>query len=99
MRDAGVASYGCLTHSLQLVVSDGMLSQKSVSDLLAVCRQIVGHFKRSTVAYDKLSCTFTDECLHTLNKIICNFHNDKTDFLSQLQASLRNTLKFGLLIS
>ena len=29
-----------------------MLTQKSVSDLLAVCRQIVGHFKRSTVAYN-----------------------------------------------
>ena len=55
MRDAGVATYGCFAHSLQLVVNNGMLSQKSVSDLLAVCRQIVGHFKRSTIAYDKLN--------------------------------------------
>ena len=55
MRDAGVASYGCFAHSLQLVVNDGMLSQRSVSDLLAICRQAVGHFKRSTVAYDKLN--------------------------------------------
>ena len=52
MRDAGVASYGCFAHSLQLVVNDIVLSQKSVSDLLAICRQVVGHFKRSTVVYD-----------------------------------------------
>ena len=48
MRNAGLKSYGCFAHTLQLVVNDGVLSQKSV--LLAVCRQIVGHFKRSTVA-------------------------------------------------
>ena len=31
MRDAGIASYGCFAHSLQLVVNDGVLSQRSVS--------------------------------------------------------------------
>ena len=55
MRDSGLKSYGCFAHSLQLVVNDRVLSQKSVSDLLAICRQIVGHFKRSTVAYNKLN--------------------------------------------
>jgi len=55
MRDAGLKSYGCFAHTLQLVVNDGVLTQKSVSDLLAVCRQTVGHFKRSTVAYNKLN--------------------------------------------
>ena len=55
MRDSGLKSYGCFAHSLQLVVNDGVLSQKSVSDLLAICRQIFGHFKRSTVAYNKLN--------------------------------------------
>ena len=54
MRDANLCSYGCFAHSLQLVVNDGVLSQRVVSDLLAVCRSIVGHFRRSTVAYDKL---------------------------------------------
>ena len=54
MKDAGVGSYGCFAHSLQLVVHDGVLSQRIVSDLLAVCRRIVGHFKRSTKALDKL---------------------------------------------
>ena len=55
MRDAGLTNYGCFAHSLQLVVNDGILSPRSVSDLLAICRQIVGHFKRSTIAYEKLN--------------------------------------------
>ena len=54
MRDADLNSYGCFAHTLQLVVKDGVISQRAVSDLLAVCRTIVGHFKRSTIAYDKL---------------------------------------------
>ena len=54
MKDAGLCSYGCFAHSLQLVVNDGVLSQCIVIDLLANCRSIVGHFRRSTVAYDKL---------------------------------------------
>ena len=36
------------------MVHDGVLSQRMVSDLLAVCRRIVGHFKWSTKALDKL---------------------------------------------
>ena len=54
MKDADLCSYGCFAHSLQLVVNDGVLCQRAVVDLLAVCRSIVGHFRRSTVAYDKL---------------------------------------------
>ena len=54
MKDADLSSYGCFAHSLQLVVNDGVLSQRIVTDLLATCRSIVGHFQRSTVAYDKL---------------------------------------------
>ena len=41
--------------ALQLVVNDGVLSHKSISDLLAVCRQTVEHLKRSKVVYDKLN--------------------------------------------
>ena len=40
--------------SLRLVVNDGVLSPCVVVNLLAVCRSIVGHFRRFTVAYDKL---------------------------------------------
>ena len=34
---------------------DGLLSQRVIVDLLAVCRSIVGHFKHSSVAYHKLA--------------------------------------------
>ena len=54
MRDAVIPSYGCFAHSIQLVVNDGVLVQRSVSELLAICRRIVDQFKRSIVAYGKL---------------------------------------------
>ena len=54
LRDANLPSYGCFAHSLQLVVHDDILNQRSVVDLLSVCRGIVGHFKHSSLAYGKL---------------------------------------------
>ena len=45
---------GCFAHSLQLVVEDGVFSQRAVTDVLATCRTIVGHFKHSSVAYSCL---------------------------------------------
>ena len=54
LRDADLPNYGCFAHSLQLVVHDGVLKQRSVVDLLSLCRGIVGHFKRSSLAYGKL---------------------------------------------
>ena len=45
MKDAGLCSYRCFTHSLQVVVNDGVLSQHIVTDLLANCRSIAGHFR------------------------------------------------------
>ena len=54
MRDASLTSLGCFAHTLQLVVHDGVLSQRVVMDTLAVCRKIVGHFKHSSTAYSWL---------------------------------------------
>ena len=45
---------GCFAHSLQLVVNDGVLSQRMVIDTLAVSRKIVGRFKHSMLAYHLL---------------------------------------------
>ena len=47
----------CYAHSLQLVANDGVLVQRTASvndDLLAICRHIVGHFKRPTFACGEL---------------------------------------------
>ncbi len=55
MRDAGYPDLGCFAHTLQLIVHDGVLSQRSVKDTISVCRQIVGHFKCSPLAYSRLN--------------------------------------------
>lgn len=54
MRDAGIPDLGCFAHSLQLVVHDGVLSQRVVIDMLTTARKIVGHFRRSNLAYSNL---------------------------------------------
>jgi len=55
MTEANLPSFGCFAHTLQLVVNDGILTQREVKDLLVVCRSIVGQFKYSSVAYHKLA--------------------------------------------
>ncbi|XP_041827312.1 zinc finger BED domain-containing protein 4-like [Melanotaenia boesemani] len=54
MDNMGVRSVGCVAHTMQLVVNEGLLSQRAVSDAVACGRQIVGHFKRSPLAYSRL---------------------------------------------
>ncbi|XP_039591329.1 zinc finger BED domain-containing protein 4-like isoform X2 [Polypterus senegalus] len=50
MELCGVASLGCMAHTLQLAVNEAVLSQRTVSDCIAIGRKIVGHFKHSQVA-------------------------------------------------
>ena len=53
MRDASLPQFGCFAHSLQLAINDG-LSQRAVIDTIAVCKSIVGHFHRSSIASHNL---------------------------------------------
>jgi len=55
MDDLGVPSLGCVAHSLQLAVNEGLLSQQSLIDAIASARKIVGHFKHSPLAYSRLA--------------------------------------------
>ena len=57
MADGDFEDFGCFAHTLQPVIHDGILSQRAVINTLAVCRQIVGHFKCSPLAYDHLKTT------------------------------------------
>lgn len=50
MADLGVASLGCMAHTLQLAVNEAVLSQRAVSDCVAIGRKIVSHFKQSQVS-------------------------------------------------
>ena len=54
MMDSGLASFGCMAHTLQLAIHDGAFSQRSLTDVVAICRKIVGHFKHSPLAYSRL---------------------------------------------
>ena len=54
MSDGGFEDLGCFAHILQFVMHDGIFSQKAIKDALTVCRNIVGHFKRSPLAYSHL---------------------------------------------
>ena len=53
-QDVGISSVGCFAHTIQLAVNDGILSQKYVTDIIATCRKIVGHFKHSSTATSRL---------------------------------------------
>lgn len=46
----GVSSLPCMAHTLQLAVNGGALSQRCISEALAVGRRLVGHFKHSQLA-------------------------------------------------
>ena len=54
LREGHFEAQGCFAHTLQLIVNDGVLSQRAVIDTLAVCHSVVGHFKHSTIAYHKI---------------------------------------------
>ncbi len=54
MDDVGIPSMCCVTHTLQLVVHEGLLSQRSVTDTLANTRKIIGHVKHSPLACSRL---------------------------------------------
>ena len=49
MRDALLPSFGCF---VQLVVEEGVIAQRAVTDILTTCRKAVGHFKHSATAYN-----------------------------------------------
>ena len=54
MLDASYPDLSCFSHTLQLIVHAGVLSQRTVIDTLAVCCQIVTHFKHSSLACSRL---------------------------------------------
>ena len=49
-----LSAIGCTIHTLQLVIKDCIMTQRVVIDMLARCRRIVGHFKHSHLAVERL---------------------------------------------
>ena len=50
MGDASFVLFSCFAQSLQLVIKDGLFVQRVINDIIAICRNIVGHFHPSLVA-------------------------------------------------
>lgn len=54
IEQCGLPAISCAIHTLQLVIKDRILAQCSISDMLARCRKIVGHYKHSHLAVERL---------------------------------------------
>lgn len=54
MRDENIPDASCFAHSLQLCIHNSVLSSRSVSEMIAVARSLVGHFKHSTFITERL---------------------------------------------
>ena len=50
MQDAGYPDLECFAHTLQLIVRDGVLTQRAVINIISVCHCTVAHFKCSPLA-------------------------------------------------
>ena len=51
---AHLPSLLCMCNTLQLAVNEEVLSQRSISDMVAIGRRIVGHYKHSPLAHSRL---------------------------------------------
>ncbi len=54
MEECGLASLGCVTHTLQLTVNEAVLSKQSITDCVSICKKMVGNFKHSQLATSSL---------------------------------------------
>lgn len=52
MNAASFPSLGCLAHTLQLILKDGIFQQPAVQNLLPSARSLVGFYNRSNTAFD-----------------------------------------------
>jgi hypothetical protein len=60
MRIANIDDFGCMAHTLQLVLHDALFTQTSVENVIKKSRKIVTHFKHSEQA-----CRHLSECQHS----------------------------------
>lgn len=53
ITQADLESLPCFLHTLQLILNEVIFEQRYVKDVIAVCKQIVGHFHHSPSAFAK----------------------------------------------
>jgi hypothetical protein len=69
LRDAGVPSVSCFSHTLQLCIKAGLISQRAVIDATTTCRNVAMHFLHSVLAKGKLEdiqTTIPDQPCHAI---------------------------------
>ncbi|KAK0151276.1 Copine-8 [Merluccius polli] len=71
----GVPTLPCMAHTLQLAVNGGALSQRSISEALAVGRRVIGHFKHSPLAYSRF-----EDIQKELNMPVKKLQQDQVEF-------------------
>jgi hypothetical protein len=49
-----INQYDCASHLINLIVKNGAFNDPSVESLLQISRKIVGHFKHSSLASERL---------------------------------------------
>lgn len=54
MQEVNINYEPCFIHTLQLIIHDGINSQRAINDVIAKSRKIVGHFSYSQLACNKL---------------------------------------------
>ncbi|KAJ8892234.1 hypothetical protein PR048_004814 [Dryococelus australis] len=67
MEKAGFKDVSCLAHTLQLVIKDSVFNQKEVSNVITICRRLVGHFKHSVKANKLKAAQETSHATETHN--------------------------------
>jgi len=69
LREAGVESVSCFSHTLQLCVKTSLASQRAVIDAIATCRNVATHFSHSVLAKEKLEViqqSIPDQTCHAI---------------------------------
>ncbi|KAJ8893998.1 hypothetical protein PR048_006606 [Dryococelus australis] len=78
MEKAGFKYVSCFAHTLQLVIKDSVFNQKEGSNVITICRRLVGHFKDSLKANKQLKAAH--ETLHMPQK--CMIYDEPTKWNS-----------------
>jgi len=90
VREGNFANIGCVDHTLQLAINDG-LKVEAIIEVLKIVRSIVGHFHRSPAARQLLSNVQIQLELpeHQLSQEVCTRWNSTFFMLERFLEQLR----------
>ena len=54
LAQTGIDHQSCFVHTLRLVIHDAISTQRSINDMLAICRRIAAHFNHLPLAHHRL---------------------------------------------